>query len=193
MLFASLATVGSAQAIAAAPVIHASVPSSCTWGAIYYEIGTQSKPVAITHEKYISLPAGGTYSKSTTLSLTLNFAVKVTGTVSSTAEANAILARAAATASLSVELSGSVTGSTSYTDTFTVANKTSSQKHYVLYQGVRELTGTWTKWQCTRFEVYTSKLATGTYATFWDEPEGIVMCEDSTGLSALDIKAKAFC
>ena len=82
MLTTSLAMVGGVQAVAIVPATHASVPASCTWGDIYYEIGTQSRPINITHEKYISLAPHTSYSKSTTLSLTLNFAVKVTGSVS---------------------------------------------------------------------------------------------------------------
>ena len=152
MLTTSLAMVGGVQAVAIVPATHASVPASCTWGDIYYEIGTQSRPINITHEKYISLAPHTSYSKSTTLSLTLNFAVKVTGSVSGTVEANAILGRAAATAGLSVELSGSITGTGTFTDTFSASNTTSVQKHFIFYQGVRELTGTWTKWQCDRWE-----------------------------------------
>ena len=191
MLTTSLAMVGGVQAVAIVPATHASVPASCTWGDIYYEIGTQSRPINITHEKYISLAPHTSYSKSTTLSLTLNFAVKVTGSVSGTVEANAILGRAAATAGLSVELSGSITGTGTFTDTFSASNTTSVQKHFIFYQGVRELTGTWTKWQCDRWENYSIKVSSGTYATFWDEPSGTVMCEATTGLDAMDKLAKS--
>ena len=191
LLVTSFALVGGVHAFSGVPVTHASVPSSCTWGDIYLEINTTSKPVAITHEKYISLAPHTSYSKSTTLGFILNFTVKITGSVSGTVEANAIIAKAGATAGVSVELMGSATGTGTFTDTFSASNTTGSQKHYVFYEGVRELTGTWTKWQCDRWEVYSVKVSNGTYATFRDEPQGVVMCEATTGLDALDKLAKS--
>ena len=92
---------------------------------------------------------------------------------------------------MSVELSGSITGTGTFTDTFSASNTTSVQKHFIFYQGVRELTGTWTKWQCDRWENYSIKVSSGTYATFWDEPSGTVMCEATTGLDAMDKLAKS--
>ncbi len=190
IVLASIAMVGGVQAFSA-PITRAAAPtSSCSWGDVFYEMGAQSRPINITHEKKISLAPHTSYSKSTSLTFTFQFSVKITGSVSGTVEANTIIAKAGVTAGLSIELMGQATASGTFTDVFSATNPYSSQRHYIFYEGVRELTGTWTKWQCDRFENW-FKVTSGTYGTYWDEPQGVVMCEATTGLDSLDKLAKS--
>ena len=174
----SLVMVGGVQAVAAAPAFAAmpTPPASCNWGQIWYGIGNQVKPYAITHAAGITVPPHWTYSQTTGLQLTGSITATVTGTVTGTAEANTLIAKVGASVSLSLQVSGTATASYSVQDTWTYTNTGSTTKNFILYTAPHKVTATWQKWQCDRWSNYTILVASGSILSWDIEYKGVADC-----------------
>jgi hypothetical protein len=119
-------------------------------------------------------------------------AVDVTGSISGTAEANLIIGKASATASLTLKLSGSVTKSDYTAIGWKITNNSTSQRRYVLFTAPHKVSGSYTKWQCTRFETWT-KVFTGTYLSFDSEMQGSSQCGKAYTGGTPEYLAQAWC
>lgn len=180
---------------AAAPIAHAAAtpPSSCTWGQTWIGIDSAVKPYYITHALLISVAPGATYSQSTSVTKVASITADVTGSVTGMAEENLIIEKAGIQVGLSLKVSGTATISGSVTHTWTLSNSSSSQKRYVLYTAPHKVTGTWTKWQCDRWEKYSIKLASGTLGSWDVESYGTALCGMTYSSTSAEKKAQAFC
>jgi hypothetical protein len=194
MLFTSLAMAGSLLAVGAAPTFAATAtpPSSCSWGDVWYGIDTVSKPYLVTHKATVSVAPGSTYSESTALTTVNSITASVTGSISGSVEANAIIAKAGAKVGFTLKVSGTKTVSSTLTYSWTLTNTGSTQKRYVLYTAPHKVTGTYTKWQCDRFEVY-KKVTNGSFTSFDSEVRGSALCGYSYAAGTDEKTAQAYC
>jgi hypothetical protein len=177
----------------AAPVTFAATPAGgCNWGDVTYTIDTVSKPFKITHATAVSLAPYTEYTQATTLGTTYTIAVSVTGTISGNAEANLILGKAGVAASLSLKLSGSVTKSDFTSYGWKITNNSSSQRRYVLFTSPHKVSGTYTKWQCDRWENW-FKVTSGNYLSFDSELQGSALCGKSYTAGSPEFLAQAYC
>jgi hypothetical protein len=174
----SLTMLGGVGAASAAPTLAAmpSPPGSCNWGDVWYGVGNQVKPYAITHATGVTIPPGWTYNHTTGLTATASITASVTGTVTSTAEANTIIAKVGASVSLQLQVSGTATVSGTVSDSWSYTNKGSTTKNFVLYTAPHRVTASWQKWQCARTGSYTILVSQGTILSWDIEYQGVADC-----------------
>jgi hypothetical protein len=188
----SILVVGVMQVAAPVTFAAATPPSSCSWGDKWYGIDTLSKPYAITHRVLISVAPGTEYNQSTTLGVVNSITASVSGTLSGTVEENLIIEKASVTASLTLEESGTKTVTSNVSFSWKITNNSSVQKRYVIFTAPHRVTGTYTKWQCTRFETW-SKVTSGTYLSFDYEMRGSALCGYTYSSGSAEKMAQDYC
>ena len=192
-VLASTLVIGALQ-VAAPVTFAASTPpaTGCNWGDVWFGIDTVSKPYKITHRVVVSLAPGTEYNQTHTLGTVSTITGTVTGSISSTVEANAVISKVGATTSLTLQVSGSSTESSSVSFGWKLTNNTNVQRRYVVFTAPHRVSGTFTKWQCDRWERW-FKVGTGTYVSWDYEMRGTALCGYTYANNSAERLAQAFC
>ena len=178
----------------AAPVTFAASPpaTGCSWGDVVYSADTISKPYAITHRTSISVPPGGTYSQTTTLGTVKTITSSVTGGLSGSIEENFVIEKASLTFHVDLADSRTSTETRSVSHYWSFTNTTSGQRRYVLYTAPHNVSGNYTKWQCTRTEAWVVATS-GKYYSFDYEQFGAAACWLTYAAGSAEKLAQTYC
>lgn len=195
MLVASASLVGSLSVVAA-PAAFAAIPAppatGCTWGAITWTFGANTKPWVITDYIWTSQAPGGSLTVGQTMNNASTVTTSISGTVATSAEAGVFFAKASASASLTLAGSGSSTTSFTQTTQISVTNNTSTQKRYVIWRGVRKVTMMAYRYQCSRSEAWVY-VASAPLTSFASHTHSSIRCDLSYSAGTVEAAAKAYC
>jgi hypothetical protein len=194
MLVASVSMVAG-MSIAAAPSAFAAIPvppAGCSWGDVTWTFGASTKPWVIIDALWTTQAPGGSLSVGQTMSETNTFSVSVSSTVAASAEAGVFFAKASASASLTLAASGSTATAYSETTTVSVTNNTTTQKDYVIWRGVRKVTMTAYRYQCSRTENWVY-VTSGPLVSFASQTHSSIRCDISYTAGTVQAAAKTFC
>ena len=194
MLVTSVSMVAG-MSVAAAPAAFAAIPvpgTSCSWGDITWTFGANTKPWVIIDALWTTLPPGGSLSVGETMSRTNTVTVSVSSTVAASAEAGVFFAKASASASLTLAASGSTSTAYSTTTTVGVSNTTTTQKDYVIWRGVRKVTMTAYRYQCSRTENWVY-VTSGPLVSYASQTHSAIRCDIAYTAGTVQAAAKTYC
>ena len=163
------------------------VPIICDAGHTSIGFDTTTSTRTITHDKYISVPAGGSVDVTSWIQKIATITAGVTySRRAATVSASTVMASLSGTVGVSVAASGTAT----YQGTETV-NYHMGAGRYAVFHGDKKFTGSWSGSRCNSNGTQLSPLSGS--AISWAVPgEGAASCRSTYSASSFEYKAKAY-